>query len=106
MSATLLLVPLASLRTDIADYLDKLILVYTLLIFAYIVSTWIFTMGARVPYSRWSSAILTFLRDVSEPYLRIFRRFIPPLGAIDFSPIVGILALQIVGGLITSAIHG
>jgi uncharacterized protein YggT (Ycf19 family) len=99
---------LASVRTDIAGYLDALVLVYTLLIFAYIISTWIPALGVRVPYSRWSSAFLTFLRDVSEPYLRIFRRFIPALGGIDFSPIVGILVLQLVirNLIVDRLIHG
>ena len=41
-----------------------------------------------------------------EPYLRIFRRFIPPFGPIDISPIVAILVLQIVGGIIVNLIRG
>ena len=48
----------------------------------------------------------TFLRDVAEPYLRIFRRFIPPIGPIDISPIVAIIVLQIVGGLIIGVVRG
>lgn len=93
-------------RNDIADFVAALVLVYTILIFAYIVSSLVFAFGARVPYSRWSDAILTFLRQVCEPYLRIFRRFIPPLGPLDLSPIVGIIALQIVGAIIVSLIRG
>ena len=98
--------PVATLRTDAADYLSALIWVYTLVIFAYIVTTWVFAMGVRVPYSRYTSAILGFLRDMSEPYLRIFRRFIPSFGAFDFSPIVAILVLRIGGGIVVSLIHG
>jgi len=92
-------------RNDVADYVQTLIQVYSYLIIAYIVSTLIFSFGGRVPYNRWSNAILTFLRDVSEPYLRIYRRFIPPIGPIDISPIVAILVLYLVGGLIVSAIR-
>jgi YggT family protein len=66
----------------------------------------LFSFGGRVPYSRWSSAVIGFLRDVVEPYLSIFRRFIPPIGPIDVSPIVAILVLQIVGRLIINVIHG
>jgi uncharacterized protein YggT (Ycf19 family) len=90
---------------DVADYLSTLITVYVLLIVVYIITTLIFSFGGRVPYNRWSNAILTFLRDVSEPYLRIFRRFIPPIGPLDISPIVAILVLQIGGGLIVGAIR-
>ncbi len=91
-------------RTQIAEFLGALILVYTLCIVAWVVVSLVFALGVRVPFSRWSNAVLDFLRDVSEPYLRIFRRFVPRLGPLDLSPMVAIFALQIVGGLIVSAI--
>ncbi len=94
------------IRAQFADFLDALITVYVLLIFLYIVTSLIFSFGGRVPYSGWSSAALGFLRDVCEPYLRIFRRFIPPLGPLDLSPIVAIFLLQIVGSIIVGAIRG
>lgn len=93
-------------RNEIADFLDAVVLVYTLCIIAWIVSSLVFSLGARIPYSRWSNAILDFLRDVSEPYLRIFRRFVPRLGPLDLSPMVAIFALQIVGGLLAGLIRG
>jgi uncharacterized protein YggT (Ycf19 family) len=98
--------PLAVLRDDIATYVRAIITVYTLLIIAYILSSMFFAFGGRVPYARWSSAVLGFLRDVCEPYLSIFRRFIPPLGPIDLSPIIAIFLLQIVGGIIVGLIQG
>jgi YggT family protein len=96
----------ASAREQIADFLSALLLVYVLIIFAYIITQLIFSFGGRVPYSRWSSAVLGFLRDVCEPYLSIFRRFIPPIGPVDISPIVAVLVLQIVGQLIVALIRG
>jgi uncharacterized protein YggT (Ycf19 family) len=50
--------------------------------------------------------VLGFLRDVCEPYLAIFRRFIPPIGPLDLSPLLGILLLQFVGRLLRSIIAG
>jgi uncharacterized protein YggT (Ycf19 family) len=97
---------LASARTQVADFVGALVWVYTLLILAYILTQLFFSFGGRVPFARWSSALLGFLRDVVEPYLAIFRRFIPPLGPFDLSPIIGIFLLQIVGGLVESAIRG
>ncbi len=98
---------LASARTEVAGYLSTLIYVYTLLIVCYIVVQLLFAFGLRIPYSRASDAILGFLRDVCEPYLRIFRRVIPQLGAFDFSPIVAILVLSLVNTLIVQGlIHG
>jgi YggT family protein len=97
---------LADARDEIAGYVSTIFLVYTLLIIAYILSSMFFAFGGRVPYSRWSSAVLGFLRDVCEPYLGFFRRFIPPLGPIDLSPIVAIFVLNIVGRIIHSVIAG
>jgi uncharacterized protein YggT (Ycf19 family) len=93
-------------RVTVADFLAALVTVYSLIIFAYVLLSLIFSFGVRVPYSRWSDAVLGFLRDVCEPYLRIFRRFIPMIGPLDISPIVGLLVLQIVGNFVVSAVHG
>jgi YggT family protein len=97
---------LAAVRDDIAGYVRAVITVYTLLIIAYILSSLFFAFGGRVPYARWSSAVLGFLRDVCEPYLGFFRRFIPALGPLDLSPVVAIFVLNIVGGILVRLIQG
>ena len=91
-------------REEIADFVSALIWVYTLIIIAWIVAQLVFSLGARVPYNRFFTAVMDFLRDVSEPYLRIFRRLGLRAGPIDFSPIVAILVLRIVGGIVVSLI--
>ena len=68
------MIALALTRIDIANYLSALFEVYILLILLYILLNLMFSFGVRIPYSRWSDAILGFLRDVCEPYLRLFRR--------------------------------
>ena len=93
-------------RVTVADFLAALVTVYSLIIFAYVLLSLVFSFGVRVPYSRWSDAVLSYLRDVCEPYLRIFRRFIPMIGPLDISPIVALLVLQIVGNFIVSAVRG
>jgi YggT family protein len=97
---------LADARDEIAGYVGAIFLVYTLLIIAYILSSMFFAFGGRVPYSRWSSAVLGFLRDVCEPYLRIFRRFIPMIGPLDISPIVALIVLSLVGSVVEGLIRG
>ena len=97
----------ASARTQIADYLSTLIYVYTLLIILYIVIQLLFAVGLRPPYSRTIDAVLGFLRDVCEPFLRIFRRLIPSFGGIDFSPILAIVTLRSSTAIVVRGlIHG
>lgn len=103
---TAVLFPLATVRGDIADFVQTLVLVYVLLIIAYILSQLFFNFGGRMPYNRAGSAVIGFLHDTVEPYLRIFRKFIPPLGPIDLSPIVAIFVLQIGGAIVSGLIRG
>jgi YggT family protein len=64
--------------------------VYTLVIFAYIITSWL-----RLPYSPWLNRIQRFLYDVSEPYLRLFRRLLPSMGPIDLSPWIATIVLWV-----------
>jgi YggT family protein len=93
-------------RADIADYVNTLVLVYSILIFVRILLSWI----PRVPYNRFLAAAITFVTDVVDPYLNLFRRFLPPIrigpGALDLSPIFGLILLQIVGGIVANLIRG
>jgi len=71
-------------------FIDIFITVYILLIFVYVLSSWV-----RLPYSPWLRRMQDFLRDVCEPYLRLFRRVLPALGPLDLSPIVAVISLVI-----------
>ena len=99
-------VPLMTVRSQLADYVGTLIYVYLLVIFAYILSTWIFAMGLRIPYYRYTDSVLGFLHDVTEPYLRIFRRILPRFGPLDLSPIAGIIVLDVVRAVVVPLIRG
>ena len=94
----------ASARQEIADFLSALLTVYVIVIIAWIVIQFVFAMGVRMPYSRWSNAILDFLRDVSNPWLNLFRRLPLRIGPLDLSPIVAIIVLQLVGGIVIDII--
>ena len=95
----------ASAREEIADFLSALLTVYIIVIVAWIVISFVFAMGVRMPYSRWSNAILDFLRDTANPWLSIFRRLPLRIGPLDLSPIVAIIVLQIVGGIVVEIIR-
>jgi YggT family protein len=93
-------------RGDIANYVQALFLVYILLIFVYILLNMMFSLGLRPPYSRFTDAVMNFLRDVCEPYLKIFRRFIPPIGMFDLTPMIAIILLYVVETIVVNAIRG
>jgi len=97
---------LALTRVDVGDYIDTLVIVYVVLIFINILLSWI----PRIPYNRVLSAAIGFVKDVTDPYLNLFRRFLPPLklggGALDLSPIVATFVLLIVGGIVANLVRG
>lgn len=99
-------IALASTRGQIADFVEALVLVYTLVIIAHILISIVQSAGIRIPYNTFTSSVIGFLRDAAEPYLAFFRRFIPPLGPFDLSPIIAIILLRIVGGVVVSLVQG
>ena len=99
--------PLAAVtRQDVGDYVYMLVLVYLVLIFIRILMSWI----PRMPYNRALNAVLTFVTDVTDPYLNLFRRILPPVrmgpGALDLSPIVATFVLIIVGEIVVGLVRG
>jgi YggT family protein len=107
MSGAVTGVLIATARTQIADFLSTLIYVYTILIIVYIVVQLLFAAGLRPPYSRTTDALLGFLREICDPYLRIFRRVLPSFGGIDFSPLIAIIVLGLVNEIVVQGIiHG
>ena len=92
-------------RADVANYVEALFTVYLILIFVRILLSWI----PRLPYNPVLHAVVTFVHDVTDPYLRLFRRVLPPVGAggmaLDLSPIVGIIVLYIAQYLIVHALR-
>src|SRR5436309_4088054 len=79
---------LADAASAANQFIDVFLYVYILLIFAYVLTSWV-----PLPYSPWVRRISDFLRDVCEPYLRLFRRILPSFGPLDLSPVVAIFAL-------------
>lgn len=97
---------LALTRNDVADYVEALFLVYLILIFARILISWI----PRIPYNPVLRTVIGFIHEVTDPYLNVFRRFLPPVGgrsfALDLSPIVAIILLLVVRGIVVGLIRG
>lgn len=93
-------------RDDIATYVNALFIVYIILIFCRILMSYL----PRVPYSVPLRAVMDFISESVDPYLRIFRRFIPAVGgggmALDLSPIVATFVLFILQAIIVGLIAG
>ena len=96
----------ASARGDIANYVSDVFGVYIALILIYILINLVFAFGLRPGYSRYLDRFLEFLRQVCDPYLRIFRRLLPGMGPMDFSPIIAIIVLGVVSGIVVKLIRG
>lgn len=97
--------PVAIGRNDIADYVEALFLVYLILIFGAILISWIEALG-RMPYNPYLRAVTGFIREVTNPYLNLFRRFIPPIGMFDLSPILAIIVLLVAQAVVVGLIRG
>jgi uncharacterized protein YggT (Ycf19 family) len=95
MGVTATTILLADAITQAQTFVHVFVTVYTLVILAYIITSWL-----RLPYSTWLNRIQRFLYDVSEPYLRLFRRVLPQMGPLDLSPMVGIIFLVIIDQLL------
>jgi len=96
--------PLADAVDTAQDFVYVLYLVYLICIIAYIITSWI-----PLPYNVTLNRIQRFLYDVVNPYLRLFRRFIPQLRlgglGLDLSPIVAILVLTAAYRIISEIIE-
>jgi YggT family protein len=96
---------LALSRGDIADYAGAVLLVYTVLIFVNVLLSWI-GQFRPIPYNLTLRAVTGFVEETTDPFLNVFRSFLPRLGPFDISPIVAILVLSIGGALIVGLIRG
>ena len=74
--------------SSVETFINVFLGLYGLVILVYIITSWL-----RLPYSPGLNRIQRFLYDVCEPYLRLFRRILPPLGPLDLSPIIAVLVL-------------
>jgi YggT family protein len=69
--------------------------IYSSLLIIRVLLTWF-------PQINWYNQPFAALSQITDPYLNLFRSIIPPLGGMDFSPILAFLALSVVSGLLTN----
>ncbi len=83
----------------LADTLSTFVSIYLVLMFVRILLSWF-------PNVNWYDPPFSILSQLTDPYLNLFRSLIPPLGGIDFSPIIAIFVLQIAAGFLTQLLNG
>ncbi len=93
--AASLILPLGDAVSSVETFVDVFITLYGIVLLAYILMSWV-----RLPYSVTLDRIQRFLYDVSEPYLRLFRRLLPMAGPLDLSPILAFLSLTVIDLLV------
>lgn len=81
--------------SEVRLFILVFISVYTLVLFAYVITSWV-----QLPYSL--KGVQSFLADVCEPYLRLWRRILPSFGPLDLSPMIGIAALWVLEGIVAN----
>jgi YggT family protein len=88
---------LAISRYDVARYVETLVILYIVLIFIRVLVSFL----PRIPYNPVLRGFLDFVEAVTEPYLGLFRRFLPAVrlgpAALDLTPMVATIALVFVG---------
>lgn len=82
----------ATLVTAISKFLQ----IYFVLLIVRILLSWF-------PNIDWSNPVFSTISQLTDPYLNLFRSIIPPIGGLDLSAILAILALQLVSGLVDAA---
>lgn len=80
----------------VATVISLFFQIYMLMLFARILGSWIPEFQA--------TKAMQFIAFYTDPYLNLFRRFIPPLGMIDISPIFAFIALQLLKSIILNVV--
>ena len=79
-----------------ANFINMLAVLLTLLVFVYILSTWVFP-----PYHSFRQSIASIV----EPMLAPIRRVIPPVGMFDFSPFIFIISVQVLATILLELVR-
>ena len=72
----------------------QIISLYKFVLIIYIITTWLINFNVINTSNRFVFSVMEILYKLSEPSLRIVRKYIPNFGSIDISPIIVYLALE------------
>ena len=86
---------------QLAEGVSALLRCYETLILIWCIMSWLPMREGGLVYD-----VATVVDRLVRPFMGLFRRFIPPLGGIDFSPVVAILVLDVVGNFVVRILYG
>lgn len=73
---------------------NTLVELYIVVVIAAVVVSWLVAFGVLNTYNQFARSVIRALDALTEPVFRQIRRIIPPLGGLDLSPLIVIVALQ------------
>ncbi len=97
-------------RNDVAYFVDNVFIVFIIMIFAWIVVSWVVAFRGSLPYWRPLRIVTDFVEECVSPYVNMFRRVIPTFGVggmgLDLSPMLAIIVLFITQAIVVGLIRG
>ncbi|HEX4080249.1 MAG TPA: YggT family protein [Rhizomicrobium sp.] len=85
---------LAPLVVTLLWLFNTLVELYFFVIIAAVVVSWLVAFGVLNVYNPLARSVIRMLDALTEPVFRQIRRIIPPLGGLDLSPLIVLIALQ------------
>ncbi|MFO1162622.1 MAG: YggT family protein [Reyranellaceae bacterium] len=85
---------------SLAVLIDKVIDIYTWIVIAGAIMSWLVAFGVVNVRNQFIRVIVDLLYRLTEPVLRPIRRVLPNLGGVDISPVILLLGLFFVRSLL------
>ena len=84
--------------TAIAGTVNIIFRIFTILVFARVILSWV-----RIdPYHPTWGPILRFIYQMTEPIMEPVRRLIPPMGGLDWTPLIVLIGLDLLRGVLVN----
>jgi YggT family protein len=80
----------------ILEFLDQLLWLYSIVVIAAVVMSWLVQFGVINTYNRFARAIVQFLYSITEPVFAQVRRILPSMGGLDLSPLIVYFVIELI----------
>jgi YggT family protein len=80
--------------------------IYFAIIIAWVVSSWLVVFGVLNMRNKWIYKGVTLLTQATEPVMSRLRRYVPPIGGIDLTPMIVIFGIILLQNGLTQLLNG